>query len=197
MLNGTSCFDDEPLEQHCLASGSAVFTSYMCRCCGKPASSRRHHLAVRALRLSADERGCLIGRCGLTIQELTRRCRVCILVECNQVLISGPSADLVDHAVVMIQGRVMRALRERNVINKHDTSLLRRCWYLDPEAILASRPSGHWRLEGGRIQSTQERCTSSIFSSVGEHSDACDVSSATPRKRFTLATISWRGITRR
>eukprot|EP00455_Lapot_gusevi_P043123 TRINITY_DN5201_c1_g3_i3.p2 TRINITY_DN5201_c1_g3~~TRINITY_DN5201_c1_g3_i3.p2 ORF type:complete len:193 (+),score=14.95 TRINITY_DN5201_c1_g3_i3:76-654(+) len=117
------------------------------------------------MRVTAEERGCLFGRSGVTIQELVRRCRVCICAERKRVIVAGPNAEIVDRAIVLIRGRVENSMLERR---QKRSSLLQRglyTWILNPKDVLASRPSGHWHLENGTLVCGTHRDTSAVLAS--------------------------------
>lgn len=173
------------------ASERGAYATFMCRCCGKPVSDPSHR-TVRMLRFSSEERSCLIGRCGITIQELTRRCRVCITVLPRFVLIGGPTEDIVGHAVLMVCGRVKRAFQARDD-QQHYRGLLSRSRQRtgDPMEFLASRPPRQWRLDEGRLENQNPATT--------PQSSRASAATVVPKEksaRLSISSVSWRSIAR-
>lgn len=173
---------------------NGTFGTARCLCCGRPVANKQRHKFVATLRLSGEERSCLIGRAGLTIQELVRRCRVCICIERKRVVIASGDAHLTNHAVDMVRGRVANALRERLEPRSY---LLRRGWY-DPEDVLASRPSGCWRLERGRLVAESPRHVTPAVRVVPrtstEEPSQLPIAQVRRRSSTNKINLSWRSI---
>jgi hypothetical protein len=134
-----------------------------CMCCGRPSENTQRHGCAKMMHVSSEERGCLFGRAGITIQELVRRCRVCICAERKRVVVAGPNAEIVERAIVLIRGRLENTLRERR---QKRSALLGRAWYtrvVDPEEVLASRPPGRWHFVDGQLVCDTHRNTSTVL----------------------------------
>lgn len=135
-----------------------------CHHCGKTFFRNASHSFKGEVRLAREHVPALVGRSGLTIQELSRRCAACISIRsfgrrsaatktgfvCLTVFCSSRAAfeAIVQsvHQLITLKHIERKARRNRLETLSHRVGPK----HLTPCEVLLGRPSGHWRLPAGQ-----------------------------------------------